>query len=178
MEANRGLPPGPAGPIRCPLPGILGPASRGRATGAHVPSGRAKQLQVWWSDHHLPACPSPWLQVNSLIPPSPAPLVTRGNTEARGDQHLAQEPTAQEAAARRPGWVGGVPQDQAREFAPWPFSEGCRGPPGGPRPRCSERQLEALGKVGHLVTGPEQHPALKGHQGRKRPSRTLNVSGR
>ena len=47
-------------------------------------------------------------------------------------------------------------------FAPLSFLKTTPGLPGGPRPRCSGRRSGAPRKVGHLVTGPEQCPVLKG----------------
>lgn len=59
VEVNRGLHPGPPGPIRQPLPGTLGSASRGQATGTHVPWGEQGSLSssgviaTFWQAPHL-----------------------------------------------------------------------------------------------------------------------------
>ena len=59
VEANRGLHPGPPGPVRQLLPGTLSPASRGRATGTHVPWGEqgspssSGSIATLWQSTHL-----------------------------------------------------------------------------------------------------------------------------
>lgn len=138
------------------------------------PLGRARKSQLKWSNHHLLAGSSPWLQVNSLTLPSPISLVTSEDAELgepASSPGTHSPGSCRSRNARR--WWGSGP---GCRFTSFRFLKAAPGLPGGPCPHCSGRRLGAPRKVGHLVTGPEQHPMLKGHPGRKGAWRTRKVS--
>lgn len=138
------------------------------------PLGTARKPQLKWSNRHLLAGSSPWLQVNSFTLPSPTSLVTGEDAElgepASGPGTHSPGSCRSRIAGRQ--WGSGP----GYRFAPLRFLKAAPGLPGSPCPRCSGKRLGAPRKVGHLVTGPEQHPMLKGHPGRKGAWRTRKVS--
>lgn len=102
----------------------------GQATGSKCPAPRSpfpltvsKEAPASWRNRHLLARSSP-PRVNHSLHNHHHPLCTDEDTEAQRDQHLAQEPTAQDVAG-----LGFEPRQWPQAHT-WPLAS-CPGPQGG-----------------------------------------------
>lgn len=110
-----------------------GSCFEGPSDGNPCPLGRARKPQLKWSNCHLLAGSSPWLQVNLLILPSPTPLVTGEDDEAWGTSIWPRNPQPRELQVRECWETVGL---RTRLWIrPSPFSEDYTRPPGRPEQR-------------------------------------------
>lgn len=158
----------------CLAPWVL---LRGAKRQEPMPLGRARKPQLKWSNCHLLAGSSPWLQVNLLTLPSPIPLVTGEDDEAWGTSIWPRNPQPREWQIQECWEMVGL---RTRLWTrPSQFSEDYTRPPGRPSSSLLGKAIGGSQKSEPFGDWPRAMPCAERrsfHPGRKGAQRTRKVS--